>query len=54
MGPEEAAVVIIEAATTDQPKLRWQTAAGAAALAGLSLADPDGSRAGLVAASRLT
>lgn len=40
----DAAAVIIEAATTDQPRFRWQTSPGAAAFAGLSLADLDGSR----------
>lgn len=40
----EAAAVIVEAATTGSPRFRWQTSAGAAAFAGLSLADLDGSR----------
>lgn len=42
--PADAAAVIIEAATTTTPKFRWQTSPGAAAFAGLSLADLDGSR----------
>ena len=40
----DAAAVIIEAATTATPRFRWQTSPGAAAFAGLSLADLDGSR----------
>jgi NAD(P)-dependent dehydrogenase (short-subunit alcohol dehydrogenase family) len=40
----DAAAVVVEAAVTDTPKFRWQTSAGAAAFAGLSLADLDGSR----------
>jgi NAD(P)-dependent dehydrogenase (short-subunit alcohol dehydrogenase family) len=40
----DAAAVIIEAATTDTPRFRWQTSPGATAFAGLSLADLDGSR----------
>lgn len=42
--PQQAAEVIIEAATTGRHRFRWQTSAGAAAFAGLSLADLDGSR----------
>lgn len=42
--PRDAAAVVVEAATTDQPKFRWQTSDGAAAFVGLSLADLDGSR----------
>jgi hypothetical protein len=41
---EDAAAVVVEAATTGTPKFRWQTSAGAAAFAGLSLGDLDGSR----------
>lgn len=40
----EAAAVIVQAATTEQPKFRWQTSPSAAAFAGLSLVDLDGSR----------
>lgn len=40
----DAAAVIIEAATTEQPRFRWQTSPGASAFAGLSLADLDGER----------
>ncbi len=40
---ESAAQVIVEAATTKSPRFRWQTSASAAAFAGLSLADLDGS-----------
>lgn len=39
-----AAEVIVEAATTGTPRFRWQTSEAAAAFAGLSLADLDGSR----------
>jgi len=42
--PADAAEVIIEAATTESPRFRWQTSPGAAAFAGLSIADLDGSR----------
>lgn len=42
--PVEAAAVIIEAASTEQPRFRWQTSPGAGAFVGLSLADLDGSR----------
>ncbi|MGI8665814.1 MAG: SDR family oxidoreductase [Jatrophihabitans sp.] len=42
--PASAADVIVEAALTSTPKFRWQTSAAAAAFAGLSLGDPDGSR----------
>jgi NAD(P)-dependent dehydrogenase (short-subunit alcohol dehydrogenase family) len=41
--PAEAAAVVVEAATTASPKFRWQTSRFAAAFAGLSLADLDGS-----------
>ena len=40
----EPAAVVVEAATTDRHRFRWQTSPGAAAFAGLSLADLDGSR----------
>jgi NAD(P)-dependent dehydrogenase (short-subunit alcohol dehydrogenase family) len=39
---EEAARVVIEAATTGSPRFRWQTSDDAAASVGLSLADLDG------------
>jgi len=42
--PADAAAVIIEAATTTNPRFRWQTSPGATAFAGLALADLDGSR----------
>lgn len=42
--PADAAAVIIEAATTETPRFRWQTSPGASAFTGLSLADLDGSR----------
>ena len=42
--PRDAAAVVVEAATTNQPKFRWQTSPGAAAFASLSLADLDGRR----------
>ena len=42
--PADAAAVVVEAATTDRHRFRWQTTAGAAAFAGLSIADLDGSR----------
>ena len=41
---QQAAEVIVEAATTDQPRFRWQTSAQAEQFVGLSLADLDGSR----------
>lgn len=41
---ESAAAVIVEAATTDAPRFRWQTTEQASAFVGLSLADLDGSR----------
>ena len=41
---QQAAGVIVEAATTDQPRFRWQTSAQAEQFVGLSLADLDGSR----------
>lgn len=40
----DAAATIIEAATTSEPKFRWQTSPGASAFVGMSLADLDGSR----------
>ncbi|GAA4722481.1 SDR family oxidoreductase [Pedococcus ginsenosidimutans] len=40
---EQAAEVIVEAATTDQPRFRWQSSEQAAAFVGLSLGDLDGS-----------
>ena len=42
--PADAAAVIVEAATTDSPRFRWQTSPLATGFAGLSLADLDGSR----------
>ena len=42
--PEQAAAVVVEAATTTEPRFRWQTSEGAASFTGLSLADLDGSR----------
>ena len=42
--PADAAAVIVEAATTDNPRFRWQTSSLATGFAGLSLADLDGSR----------
>lgn len=42
--PRETAAVVVDAATTTQPRFRWQTSSGASAFAGLSLADLDGSR----------
>ncbi len=42
--PRDAAATIVEAATTNQPKFRWQTSPGASAFVGVSLADLDGSR----------
>ncbi len=42
--PRDAAAVVVEAATTNQPKFRWQTSPGAAAFASLSLGDLDGRR----------
>lgn len=41
---QAAADVVIEAATTDTPRFRWQTSDTATELAALSLADLDGSR----------
>ncbi|MGI8879672.1 MAG: SDR family NAD(P)-dependent oxidoreductase [Jatrophihabitans sp.] len=41
---QDAAAVVVEAATTTDPKFRWQTSASAVAFASLSLADLDGSR----------
>ncbi|MDQ2849503.1 MAG: SDR family NAD(P)-dependent oxidoreductase [Actinomycetota bacterium] len=38
-----AAAIIVEAATTSDPKFRWQTSPGASAFVGMSLADLDGS-----------
>lgn len=40
---QQAAEVIVEAATTDRPRFRWQTSDQAAAFVGLSLRDLDGS-----------
>ncbi|MDJ1134750.1 SDR family oxidoreductase [Streptomyces iconiensis] len=40
---QAAAAVVVEAATTDSPRFRWQTSQAAVSLAGLSLADMDGS-----------
>ncbi len=40
--PRDAAAVVVQAATTDTPRFRWQTSPGASAFAGLSLADLDG------------
>ncbi len=42
--PADAAAVIIDAATTDSPRFRWQTSPLATGFAGLSLADLDGGR----------
>lgn len=42
--PRDAAATIIEAATTTEPRFRWQTSDGAAGFVGLALADLDGSR----------
>jgi NAD(P)-dependent dehydrogenase (short-subunit alcohol dehydrogenase family) len=42
--PESAAAVVVEAATTEHPRFRWQTSPAAVAFAGMSLADLDGSR----------
>lgn len=42
--PRDAAAVVVEAATTADPKFRWQTSAGASTFAGLSLADLDGNQ----------
>jgi short-subunit dehydrogenase len=44
LSPEDAAAVVVEAATTGTPKFRWQTSESAVAFAGLSLGDLDGSR----------
>jgi NAD(P)-dependent dehydrogenase (short-subunit alcohol dehydrogenase family) len=41
----DAAAVVVEAATTDAPRFRWQTSDEAAAFAGFSLADLDGATA---------
>jgi NAD(P)-dependent dehydrogenase (short-subunit alcohol dehydrogenase family) len=40
----DAAAVVIEAATTEAPRFRWQTSDEAAAFASLSLADLDGAK----------
>jgi NAD(P)-dependent dehydrogenase (short-subunit alcohol dehydrogenase family) len=40
---EQAAAVIVEAATTAEPRFRWQTSDQAAAFVGMSLKDLDGS-----------
>lgn len=42
--PEDAARTVVEAATTDSPRFRWQTSETAVRFAGLSLADLDGAR----------
>lgn len=39
---EDAAAVVVEAATTDTPRFRWQTSRAAVDFVGLSLADLDG------------
>ena len=41
--PEDAAAVVVEAATTSSPRFRWQTSSAAQGFAALSLADMDGS-----------
>lgn len=41
---EDAAKTVVEAATTSQPRFRWQTSETAVRFAGLSLGDLDGSR----------
>ncbi|MDF2992422.1 MAG: dehydrogenase with different specificity [Microbacterium sp.] len=41
---DEAAETVVEAATTDTPRFRWQTSEAALRFAGLSLADLSGSR----------
>ncbi len=40
----DAASVIVEAATTDEPRFRWQTTEAASTFVGLSLADLEGTR----------
>jgi hypothetical protein len=40
--PWHAAAVVIDAATTDRPRFRWQTSEAAVASVGLSLRDLDG------------
>lgn len=42
--PEDAAAVIVRAATTDEHRLRWQTSEGAEQFVGVSLADLTGER----------
>ncbi len=42
--PPDAAAVVVEAATTEDHRFRWQTSPGAGAFACLSLLDLDGSR----------
>jgi NAD(P)-dependent dehydrogenase (short-subunit alcohol dehydrogenase family) len=42
----EAAAVVVDAATTDAPRFRWQTSPAAVASVGLSLRDLDGSAVG--------
>lgn len=49
----DAAQTIVEAAVTETPKFRWQTSESAAAFAGLSLADLDGSRVAAVTSTWL-
>lgn len=41
--PDEVAAVIVEAATTENPKFRYQTSDVARAFVGLKLSDLDGS-----------
>ncbi|KOG90215.1 SDR family NAD(P)-dependent oxidoreductase [Streptomyces varsoviensis] len=41
---QDAAAVVVEAATTDTPRFRWQTSQAAVDFVGLSLADLDGSK----------
>jgi NAD(P)-dependent dehydrogenase (short-subunit alcohol dehydrogenase family) len=41
--PWDAAAVVVDAATTDTPRFRWQTSEAAVASVGLSLRDLDGS-----------
>jgi hypothetical protein len=41
---QDAAQTVVEAATTVNPRFRWQTSEAAVRFAGLSLGDLDGSR----------
>lgn len=41
---QDAAAVVVEAATTDTPRFRWQTSEAAVDFVGLSLADLDGNK----------